>query len=423
LLQYAVFLFIPVSFYALQRQLSCLRGDTLSKAVILIIWGRFALSSLGPAAIDTKVAGFSLIALGTIGLTGVGLLITPLHLFRSPRIKAFLLLVALGVFSGALNGRYVPTITFAVTWCFFLVCALLLHRAFELHGPRKVLACLLVAFALPIGGQLLSIGLNAPKIGPDGSLSYIGVFGHEAVFALVLLCVFVLVIAFPWPRPRWTIAAIGVVLACLLFANYRTVMIAAFPMVLAAVLLATGTNLRSVPRTLVMLGLLAFAAGQIGPSLASERFNELGELAQNETDWIEPPELFTAREKDVLSARLYIWSAYVYGHLRSDWPRYLLGHGPDARAPGLLVHAHNEFWRILFEFGIVGFVIWIGIFAQQFRLAFRAPDSALRLAILTGIISMFLAALGTAIFNRPEGMILIAVLCAATWFIANRLEN
>lgn len=384
-----------------------------------MIWGRFALSLMGEIAVRTSIAGFSVIALGTIAITAIGLLAMPLRLFGRPAIKPFYLIAAFGALSGLLNGAYVALVIFLVTWCYFVACALLLVRAFEQHGRKVVLRCLLWAFLLPLGSQALSVALGAPKVGPDGSLSYIGTYGHESVFTLVTMAATLGVVLNPWRRPRTGFLGLGIMIVSLLLANYRTMIIAAAPLFIAPIVQVIKPGRHALGRVAVLVVVLIVVIPEIAPRLVGDRFDEIGTLSSGETDLLKPPEDFTAREKDVLSARAYIWSSYFYGSARTEPVQRLIGHGPDSRAPELTVHAHNEFLRILFEFGLLGLLLWLAVFALQIVKVLDVDPPHLRLALLAGYASLFLGAMGTAYFNRPEGMIFLAILCASTWYYSS----
>ena len=401
------------------RQARGFGGDRLTRLVMLIIWARFALAALGDVAVSTSVAGFSLIALGTLALTALGVAMMPLRLFATRRLYPFYAIVALGVLSGLLNSAGLAMVSFVAIWAFFVVCALLLYRAFCRHGLRPVLTSLLAVLALPVAMQILSIALGTPKTGVDGSLSYIGAYVHEAVFSVVLLAALVVAVAYPWRTAPQAWAAVALLLGGLFLANYRTIIIAAAPLLVVFLYQRLGRTRGGLFRLAVPVLLLALIVPPELPRQIGERFTEVRTVTGVIGTLIKPPEEFTAREKDLLSARVYIWSAYFYGAIRSDAPQQLVGHGPDTRAPGMSVHPHNEYLRVLFENGILGFVVWLSVLLYQLRLALRILPDPTALVVVAGYLAVFLGALGTSFFNRPEGFVLLAILSAMTWFLAD----
>ncbi len=419
--QAASLIMILASFLLVQRQLRRLGDDWLTKLAVVLIWIRLAAAALGEVALKTEIAGFSLMALSTLATTALALVLIPMHLFRVPRLLPFLAFAAFGAFGAILNGALDSLKGFLVLWAFFAVLSVLLFRGFAVHGHPAVLRCLAAAFALPFAMQAVSLVLGMPKIAPDGTLNYIGGYGHEAIFALVAVAALWLAATYPWQRPGQGLALIALLVASLLLANYRTIIIAILPLLLAFVLLRTGASpFHALRRWIIPLILLGLLAPALLPEQARTRFAELGAVMENAGNLAQPPEEFTAREKDVLSARAYIWAVYLYGFLDADLPQFLVGHSPDARAPGFSVHAHNEYLRLLFEFGLVGAVLWFGVLIHQCMLALRARVHPVGPLTVAGFATMLLAALGTSVFNRPEGIILLALLCATAWHLADQ---
>lgn len=414
-------LLILGSLVFLLRECRRLGGDRLSILVMLMIWLRLAVAALGEAAIDTRIAGLSLISLSTLASTGLAVLLIPTTLFRSARLTPFYVFVAFAVVSGLLNGATAELQEFVAMWAFFLTIALLLHRAYRLHGPRSVLRCLLAAYSLPMAMQALSLALRMPKLSPDGSLNYIGAYGHEVTFALVALSALWLAMIYPWERIRLGRIVAAAVLVGLLLANYRTIIIALLPLIFVFLKVHAGRNPLAILRQLVVpLVVLAVVLTVVAPQQVSERFGELRVLASDIGELTKRPEEYTAAEKNLLSARAYLWSLYIYGVIDADTPQFLVGHGPGARASDKGTHPHNEYLRALFEFGVLGAILFFAILLQQAAIALRGQPRPAAMITLAGFASLFLTASGTSIFNRPEGLILVALICATGWYLADQ---
>jgi len=84
------------------------------------------------------------------------------------------------------------------------------------------------------------------------------------------------------------------------------------------------------------------------------------------------------------------------------------------------LHPHNEYLRMLFEFGVVGLCLWLGLLANHIVIALRHIPHPVGLVVASGYVAILIGSLGTSFFNRPEGMILLAVLCSVTWYLAER---
>lgn len=406
---------IAVNFAVLLRNLRCLGSDRISKAVILLIWLRLALSALGEPALNRVAAGQSLLALGTVfGVLAV-LLLMPLGGLRGARLVPFGLLAGLVLLSAVFNGQIGAAVDTGILWAMFIVIAVLVHRALRIHGLRPVLGCLLVAFALPVALQLASVAMGRGVVGADGSVSYMGNYVHEAVFSTVALCALWLVTVFPWRKRASMLLGFAVVTASMLLANYRTLILACLPLLIALVVQVRGRavpdRLQAMP--LLMAGALAVVALM---TLPLERFAEVGLIMGQLGELAKPPEEFTAADKDLLSARLYIAALYLREYIEADLLRHLIGFGPAADTGFVGTHPHNEFLRLLFETGITGLTLWVATLCGLAFAALRRVPAPLNIALAAGYAALVVGSFGTSFFIRPEGIIFVALLVALTWY-------
>ncbi|WP_099824038.1 hypothetical protein [Oceaniglobus indicus] len=407
---------ILASFLVLMRTLRALDSDRLSILVIGLIWTRFALTALGEPALRPVAAGQSLLAIGTLGLTAVAILVVPLHRYRDWRALPFFGFIALAVLSGVLNGRIGALVNAVVLWAMFLVCALLLHRAFQIHGARPVLRCLLAAFALPLAMQAMSVATNRSLVGMDGTISYVGNYAHEAVFATVALALLWLVTLYPWRHRGVHLSAFAVVLASLALSNYRTMMLAALPLLFAlAIQFLPGRQLR---RAVVPVTLGALLLAALAPLLPGGRFDEIGLVLNEFGSLVKPPQEYTFSEQRILSARGFIAASYVQDFIAGSPVQQIVGFGPGAQARNIAVHPHNEYLRMMFEFGLVGLALWVGLLIRYIAIALGRIAHPVGLVVASGYGAILIGSLGTSFFNRPEGMILLAMLCSVTWYLA-----
>jgi len=213
---------------------------------------------------------------------------------------------------------------------------------------------------------------------------------------------------------------VGVAVAALVLANYRTMLIAALPLLLAFALSGDrGIARRRLPGVLAVsaAGLILLPAmlpaGVLGGVTA--RFAELGTLAAEWDRFMKPPETFTAADKNVLSARLYIWASYASAIGEARLAPLLLGHGAEAMAPGMTVHPHNEYLRVTYQHGLLGAAGLFGFVVALAVAAGRAPSRRAGVLTAAGFAAVLLAATGTSVFDRPEGMIVMAILTATAW--------
>lgn len=412
-------LVIAVSLLVLLRQIRALGEDQLSRAVILLIWARFALSALGEPALRTVIAGQSILALGTFIAVMTVLFLIPLGCLRRPRLMPFMAMIAVLLLSALLNGQPSALLNTGTLWIMFILIVVLIHRALRIHGNRTVLGCLLAAFSLPIGLQLTAVLLGQSQIGMDGSVSYVGNYVHEAVFSTVALCAVWLVTVYPWRKWSSLLVAFGVVMTSMILANYRTLILACLPSLIAIIALMTagkGQNRRAVIPLIAVLAIVPVVV----TLLPSERFSELGPAIGMLGDLAKPAQEFSAAEKDLLSARIYIGAAYLEEYTKADLVRHLIGFGPGADTGFIGTHPHNEFLRILFETGLLGLLLWICIVGSLVGAALRHAPRPANAVLAGGYGALMIGSLGTSFLIRPEGIIFVALLVAVTWHLTER---
>lgn len=416
------FLAIIASFAIVLRQMRPLEGDHISRAVILLIWLRFALTALGEPALNTVIAGQSILALGTFVAVIAVLFLMPLYCLRRPRLMPFGAMAAVLLLSAAFNGQLSALLNTGTLWIMFTLIVVLIHRALRIHGDRVVVGCLLAALSLPIGLQLAAVLLGKSQIGMDGSVSYVGNYVHEAVFSTVALCAIWLVTVYPWRKRSWLLLAFAVVMTSMILANYRTLILACLPSLMAIVVVMTagnGQNRRPVIPLIAVLALLPVAV----TVLPMDRFAELGTVIGGLGDLAKPAQEFSAAEKDLLSARIYIGAAYLDEYAQADLVRHLIGFGPGADTGFIGTHPHNEFLRILFETGFVGLLLWMGILGSLVWVAMRQAPRPTNAVLAGGYGALLIGSLGTSFLIRPEGIIFVALLVAVTWHLTERQPN
>lgn len=407
---------IAASLWLVMRQIRIFGDDLPSRAVILLIWSRFALTALGEPALRPVAAGQSLLALGTLTIVMGVVMILPLSQLRMPRLLPFFAMAGVAVLSGILNGQANALVNTVTLWTMFTVIALLIYRAYARHGLRSVLDCLLAVFVLPIGLQLLSILLGRSMVGQDGTVAYVGNYAHEAVFATVALCAAWLVALYPWRKKSWLAAAFVLVLGSMLMANYRTLILACLPLLVAVSLRFGWSSGQAKQRLLpILVGAIILIVAL--PLLPIDRFAELGVVADSIGGLIKPAQEFSAAEKDILSSRIYIGAAYIERYGEGGLLRHLIGFGPAADTGFIGTHPHNEFLRVLFETGLLGLLLWLGILAHLTIASLKYAPRPANALLTAGYGALIIGSLGTSFFIRPEGIILVAVMAATTWHL------
>jgi len=285
-------------------------------------------------------------------------------------------------------------------------------------GPDRLLRALAVVFAAPIVLQWSSVPLDIHLTNKDGSLCFIGGYEQQQMFSIILLTFlfvtcFLQRITLTSTYLRLAIIALGLALA-----NYRTsVLAAALPAASLAVRGALGQVVKIQRRVsfVILVAVAVFVFVGIA-QLAQDRFADLGSVVQKGTSLIQPPQYFTAAERQLFSGRIYLWSEYIDAYLQGTITEKLAGFGPDSWIGRFPLYAHNTFISDLYELGIFGTVAFIWILTFNMLLAVRTPRER-RPVLIACHIGFIVLNLATMPMWTIEGDILYALLTAQTWYL------
>ena len=197
---------------------------------ICAIWLRYFLSAFHTITYPPLVAGFSINALGSIGVAGLGLLLIPTAVFTLKKLFPFYILFIAIAVSGFVNMQIPGTINVLVKWCYFLVLAGALFLSIRSQGQNETFKKLLVAFFMPVVLQVLSILLgHAKATEADGSTSYVGGYNHEAAFSMIIVS-FIFVVGLTERNSiRFRTSLFTLSIFLLVLVNYRTAILTILP--------------------------------------------------------------------------------------------------------------------------------------------------------------------------------------------------
>ncbi|WP_201833344.1 O-antigen ligase family protein [Microvirga zambiensis] len=401
---------LPLTLFALLRH-----GDAATRFLVLALWLRYLLSALHPYTYPPMAGGLSLNALGSIMVTAIGLLIIDRRLLLLKVFGGVYLVVAATVASASINNP-ADVVGSLTKWGYFVVLTAAAFQALGRHGSGAVFGTLIVAFLPPLTLQALSVVVGLGKFSTsDSSICFIGGYNHEAAFSIILLT-FLYCACFLEPkRPILTMVCIPIALVALLLANYRTSLLAAIPVVVAAPLMGAVRRVSPSDRPYV-LGVFCLAGAMlfyVAVIALQERFNDLFVTLANLSDLVKPPEYYTASDEELLSARAVIWSRYISAYLEGSLLNLAFGFGPDSWEDVFTRYAHNTFISSLYEIGVVGLASMIVLFVSNFRFAF-ASAPAYRPLVVGAHVGFLILNLATMPLWLIEGNILLALTLAYT---------
>lgn len=380
---------------------------------------RYLASAHHTFTFSSSPIGLSWNALGSAAVFVLGiLLIQARHLLLKQLIPCYFL-IAVVVLSGVANHDISSIVDVGVKFGYLVVLTISVYEGLCALGEKRMSNLLLWAFLIPLSLQIISIAIGAGKANEaDGSASYIGGFNHEAAFSVVLATgLFITCFASGlslWAR--WTLLVVFVL--GILAANYRTVILAFAPLVVAQFNLDFISRFSSRQRSIIAAVALV-ASGVIVVAIGwtmRERFEDMAVVADSFDNLIKPQYEYTMDEKQLLSGRPYIWAGYIDAYIDGTLTNHLVGYGPDSWIGVMTVYAHNTLVSALYEYGVFGIVAFCFLWGAMFLTAIRVRREG-RGKLIMAHFSFLLLNMATMPHWMLEGNILYGVMCGYTVYM------
>lgn len=409
----------------LHRRFGILR-DPGTALAFLAIWGRYLLAGFHEYTYPPLVAGLSPIALFTAAIALAGLVLVPLQAYARYYLIPFYILITLSVFSGLVNLEVRGLADTLMRWMFFLVVALLLLRAMSRYGIQQILQALLLLHLTPL--LLQAVGIVLVPTAPAslyGSVIHDAGYAHNGNFSIILmagLCIAALV--------RWHYQLVPLVLALfftngILLASYRTTIIATMPVF--ALLVTTVVTRSALPLVRPLL-LFLLASGLVAlvlvaPTMLPERFADVIRVPTMMDELIKPAHDYLPEESRLFTGRIYVWAQYIGAWLEASTFNQLFGFGPESfHDKDFSNSPHNSYVSFLYEMGLFGLMVPFLVLLSHIVMALRVADIFIGLRLAACFAGFFILGVAAVPFTAVEGMILLAILCAATWAYAQETK-
>jgi len=393
---------------------------------ICAIWLRYFLSAFHTITYPPLVAGFSINALGSIGVAGLGLLVIPTAVFTLKKLFPFYVFFTAIAVSGFVNMQIPGTINVLVKWCYFLVLAGALFLSIRSQGQNETFKKLLVAFTMPVALQIASVFLgHAKATEADGSTSYIGGYNHEAAFSMIIVS-FIFVIGLTKRKTiRFRTSLFTLAVFLLVLVNYRTAILTILP--IAGVFYFTLVEQRLKPSqkapiltVVTMLFVMVFFALSLA---MQERFADVGLMLSNLDLILKAPRYFSEAEQDIMSSRVFIWSQYIDAFLNADTLNQVFGFGPDSWKQRFTLYAHNTFVSNIYEYGYLGFYSFIGVIVFTLLKAFSMYQKDLAKIVGLSIVGFLIMNLATMPLWNIEGLIFFAIVVGTVFSSSKQVDS
>ncbi|MEZ5831791.1 MAG: hypothetical protein R3D05_11475 [Dongiaceae bacterium] len=392
----------------------------IARYVLFALCFRYLASAHHDFTFNASPIGISWNALGSVAVFGLGLLlIRTRHLLLTPLVP-FYVVIGVVVLSAFVNHSIGSSFDVVVKYGYLIIITIAVYESISERGEERTMSLLLWAMVTPLFLQMLSIIFDVKK-GVEGlgaGVSYVGGYNHEAGFSTVLATGLVIA-CFATSLRTWARGVIILALLVgLLFANYRTTIIAFAP--LAFVQFNADFVGRFSPRVRVAIGLAILGVSAVGALVAAwflrEKFADLATVFSEPGRLIKPPEFYTLDEKHLLSARPYIWAGYIDAYVNGSLKNWILGFGPNYWVGRFPVYAHNTLISTIYEYGVVGVVAMIGLWSSMLIAALRVKEGP-KGKLLAAHISFLILNMATMPHWTIEGNILYGIVCGYTFYL------
>jgi len=389
----------------------------IAKYAVFAPWIRYMASFYHQYTFLPLLGSLSINALISASMFAVGMLcVKRKHLLLKLLLPIYAMIFIV-LLSGLANHDYGGTLDIVVKFGYLLVVSLAVFESLNTVGERRMSKVLLWIFLTPLTFQILSIALGVKKYSEeDNSTTYIGGYSHEAAFSMILATCMVIVSFSSGLRRSARNALFLTCLAGILLANYRTTILAMFPIVLVyfnAELLAP-FNRKQRPFVIIVTLAISAVAFAAAAWMLRDRFETLAQAFEPWNRLLKPPFEFTEDDKQLLSARGYIWSQYIYAYHSGTRLNHLIGFGADSWQGVFDVYAHNTLISSLYEYGPLGVIAMLSLWGTMLMAAIRARQGP-RASLMAAHLSFIILNMATMPHWNIEGDILYGVICGYTF--------
>jgi hypothetical protein len=382
--------------------------------LLIAFWLRFFLGAFHQFTYIPVIGPFSLTAFFSVLIAATGLLIIPKRTLLLKQLMLFYGFFTTILLSALYNGLSSGFIIVLIKWVYFLVITCCLYLAIKKHGITATFKPLLSTFFLPISLQITSILLVARKVTDNEgtAYSYIGGYFHESAFSMILVAFLIVLSLLKKEDVRFQTLLFLIGVIGIFLTNYRTAIIAALPVLLIFFFSKAESKIEQKyrPFFILVFGFGSLLLLSIFFTLNQERFSDVGSVLGSIENLIKSPLYYTELEKDLFSARIYIWSQYLSAFFEADiWTR-IFGFGPESYKGVFEKYAHNTYISFLYEFGYLGFTIFIIFNVVLLKNAFLLRNKEISLRVFYSLIGFLTLNLATMPLWALEGMIIYAIL-------------
>ncbi|MEO8723955.1 MAG: hypothetical protein ABI395_10625 [Sphingobium sp.] len=426
---------VPITIAGLLLLIIALRNveGRAAHFALVAIWLRIIFDAYFKITIAPIGGGMTLNALLSIATVVVGLVaIDRRNLLIRWMLPVYGLLIAV-LLSHAVNGDIKGALNGVFKAGYLIVLILAVYEGLQRNGRARFSGAMLWVVAMLLLLQGAAVGLGVKLVNDiDHSITYAGGFGHEANFSVALTLAYLPTMFAANLSRFWRLTLVILFTLCLLFANYRTMLIPILPFVAfyCATELMKIWDKRSRPAMIIgvtSLGVLALFAGAIS---AGDRLNDFYTLASNPGQIIRPTASFTSEERRAGSGRSYVWSYYFEEYTNSAPLQKLVGKGTDSWGAAVVsgddgavrAYPQNEFVAYLHDYGLFGFTALALFLGNLIWLSLRS-DTVSRSLLLVLNLVLLLVQISTMPLWLMEGVLLYGLIGGYALYGASQTQR
>jgi len=340
-------------------------------------------------------------------------------------------LIVISIFISAIySGELMGGVVVLMKWLLLIVTSIALIQLFFKYGLVNTLKPFYYLFLGLFICQLASVVLGQGKDtealnSTSNSISYIAGYAHESAFSILLYTGLLISSVLMLKKDIKPIVPFLFIIG-LVFANYRTLLISAliplFCVYLAHLYMGSKKEVKLFVFGSATISLLVFVM-LFGVDVI-DRFGELGGALSNLGELMSIDySLFSFEERRLLSSRLFLWNMYLTEYSYFSFFGMLLGAGPEAWTNYFDVYAHNAYIAALFDLGIIGLCVFLGVLYSTFVFMLKIKDKKLKVILLGFLAGFLVMSSSTMPLWAVEGVHLYSFIFTIAYYLSTKKFN
>ncbi|WP_081706992.1 O-antigen ligase family protein [Pseudoalteromonas sp. TB64] len=338
-------------------------------------------------------------------------------------------LIVISIFISAIySGEFMGGVVVLMKWLLLIVTSIALIQLFFKHGLINTLKPFYYLFLGLFICQLASVVLGQGKDtealnSTSNSISYIAGYAHESAFSILLYTGLLISSVLMLKKDVKPIVPFLFIIG-LVFANYRTLLISAliplFCVYFAHLYMGSKKEVKLFVFSSGAISLLVF--GMLFGVDIADRFGELGGALSNLGELMSIDySLFSFEERRLLSSRLFLWNMYLTEYSHFTFFGMLLGAGPEAWTNYFDVYAHNAYIAALFDLGIIGLCVFLGVLYSTFVFMLKIKDKKLKIVVLGFLAGFLVMSSSTMPLWAVEGVHLYSFIFTIAYYLSTKI--